>query len=110
VHGNIKWWNENKGYGFVTADDGQDVFVHFSQVTAGLRLEDGMRVKFDVKPGAQGPQATHVGAAAADSDADGARSSAPRPSLSGSADSGTPQERKSTARANREWRMNGWER
>jgi CspA family cold shock protein len=115
VHGNIKWWNEDKGFGFVTADDGQDVFVHFSEVAEGLRLEDDMRVEFDVKPGAKGPQATHVRAVVADSDADGARSSAPRPpqsaprpSPSWSAGSVTEQERKSAARENREWRLKGW--
>ena len=117
VHGNINWWDEQKGYGNLTADDGQYFFVHFTEVPEALRLEEGMRVEYDVKAAANGPHAIHVRAAAADCDADDARFSAPRPpqsapppSPSQSAGSVTEQERKSQARENREWRMKGWSR
>jgi CspA family cold shock protein len=64
--GTVKWFNAEKGYGFISQDDGgADVFVHFSAIDAsGYRsLEENQRVEFDVTQGPKGPQAEHVRAA-----------------------------------------------
>lgn len=61
--GVVKWFSPEKGYGFITPDDGgKDVFVHFSAITgSGYRnLEEGQRVSFDVQDGQKGPQAAEV--------------------------------------------------
>jgi CspA family cold shock protein len=61
--GTIKWFNAEKGYGFIDPDgDSPDVFVHFSAITgSGYRsLEEGQRVEFDVVQGPKGPQAANV--------------------------------------------------
>ena len=61
--GNVKWFNESKGFGFITPDDGsKDVFVHFSAINSeGFRtLAEGQQVTFDVEDGPKGPQATNV--------------------------------------------------
>ncbi len=61
--GNVKWFNESKGFGFITPDDGsKDVFVHFSAISSeGFRtLAEGQQVTFDVEDGPKGPQATNV--------------------------------------------------
>ena len=61
--GTVKWFNPEKGYGFITPEDGSaDVFVHFSAIEgAGYRnLEEGQRVEFDVTQGEKGPQASNV--------------------------------------------------
>jgi CspA family cold shock protein len=61
--GTVKWFNESKGYGFITNDDGsKDVFVHFSAITGdGFRtLTEGQKVTFDVEDGPKGPQASNV--------------------------------------------------
>jgi CspA family cold shock protein len=61
--GTVKWFNAEKGFGFIAPDGGgQDVFVHFSAITGtGYRtLEDGQRVEYDVKQGAKGPEASNV--------------------------------------------------
>ena len=61
--GIVKWFNNAKGYGFVTPDDGeQDVFVHFSAIQAeGFKvLAEGQAVNFNVEDGPKGPQATNV--------------------------------------------------
>ncbi len=61
--GNVKWFNESKGFGFITPDDGsKDVFVHFSAIASdGFRtLAEGQQVSFDVEDGPKGPQATNV--------------------------------------------------
>jgi CspA family cold shock protein len=61
--GNVKWFNESKGFGFITPDDGsKDVFVHFSAINSeGFRtLAEGQQVTFDVEDGPKGPQASNV--------------------------------------------------
>ena len=61
--GVVKWFSSEKGYGFITPDDGgKDLFVHFSSITgSGFRnLEEGQRVSFDVQDGQKGPQAAEV--------------------------------------------------
>jgi CspA family cold shock protein len=63
AQGTVKWFNSDKGYGFIAQDDGQaDVFVHFSEIAgAGFRnLEEGQRVEFEIGQGNKGPQATAV--------------------------------------------------
>jgi cold shock protein len=65
--GTVKWFNSEKGYGFITQDDGgPDVFVHFSAIAGeGFRnLEEGQKVEFDVTAGQKGPQAANVRAQA----------------------------------------------
>jgi len=61
-NGTVKWFNAEKGFGFITADDGQDVFVHYSAIQmSGYRvLEEGQPVSFEVGTGAKGPQAEVV--------------------------------------------------
>lgn len=60
--GKVKWFNPEKGYGFIAGDDGRDVFVHYSaiQMEGFKTLEEGQRVEFDVIEGARGPQAANV--------------------------------------------------
>lgn len=61
--GTVKWFNESKGFGFITPSDGSaDVFVHFSSIQSdGFRtLAEGQSVSFDVEQGPKGPQATKV--------------------------------------------------
>ena len=60
--GTIKWFSDQKGYGFITRDSGEDVFVHHSAiVAAGFRsLAEGDRVEFTVEPGQKGPAAANV--------------------------------------------------
>jgi CspA family cold shock protein len=60
--GTIKWFNAEKGYGFIARDEGPDVFVHYSAITGtGYRsLEEGQRVEFDLKQGTKGPEAANV--------------------------------------------------
>ena len=62
AQGTVKWFNGDKGYGFIAQDGGADVFVHYSEIQgAGFRnLEEGQRVEFEVGQGAKGPQATAV--------------------------------------------------
>ncbi|MDO4620099.1 MAG: cold shock domain-containing protein [Lachnospiraceae bacterium] len=60
--GTVKWFNAEKGYGFITGEDGKDVFVHFSKIQGdGYRtLDEGQAVTFDVEQGTRGPQAANV--------------------------------------------------
>ena len=62
AHGKVKWFNENKGYGFIEQEDGADVFVHFSAINEeGFKtLSEGEEVEFDVTEGEKGPQAANV--------------------------------------------------
>jgi len=60
--GTVKWFNGEKGYGFIAVDDGADVFVHYSAIDMdGYKsLQEGQRVEFEVGTGAKGPQAESV--------------------------------------------------
>jgi CspA family cold shock protein len=62
AQGTVKWFNAEKGYGFIAEDGGPDVFVHYSAIDAtGYRsLEEGDRVEFEVSQGQKGPQADAV--------------------------------------------------
>ncbi|SHK12349.1 cold shock domain-containing protein [Desulforamulus aeronauticus] len=62
MQGKVKWFNANKGYGFIESESGTDVFVHYSAIqTEGYRtLEEGQPVEFDVVEGTRGPQAANV--------------------------------------------------
>jgi len=63
--GTVKWFNESKGFGFISQDDGgKDVFVHFSAITGdGFKtLAEGQKVSYEVQDGPKGPQATNVAA------------------------------------------------
>jgi cold shock protein len=60
--GTVKWFNEKKGFGFITEEGGTDVFVHFSSIkNDGFKtLEEGDKVTFDISNGPKGPQASNV--------------------------------------------------
>lgn len=60
--GTVKFFNAEKGYGFISRDEGDDVFVHYSNIQgSGYRsLDDGQRVEFDVAPGRKGEEAQNV--------------------------------------------------
>ena len=60
--GTVKWFNAEKGYGFITVEGGEDIFVHFSAIqTEGFKtLEEGQRVSFDITEGNRGAQAANV--------------------------------------------------
>lgn len=60
--GKVKWFNAEKGFGFIEGEDGKDVFVHFSAITMdGYKtLDEGVAVEFDVIEGVKGPQAVDV--------------------------------------------------
>lgn len=62
ARGKVKWFNASKGYGFISQDDGSDVFIHFSAIQGdGFKtLDEGQEVEFDVVKGAKGPQAANV--------------------------------------------------
>jgi CspA family cold shock protein len=62
LQGKVKWFNANKGYGFIEAETGADVFVHYSAIQSdGYRtLEEGQSVEFEIVDGARGPQAANV--------------------------------------------------
>ncbi len=62
AQGSVKWFNSEKGYGFIAVDDGADVFVHYSAIQMdGYRsLEEGQRVEFEISEGQKGPQADSV--------------------------------------------------
>ena len=62
AQGTVKWFNNEKGYGFIAVDGGQDVFVHYSAIqTDGYKsLEENQRVEFEVAQGPKGPQADNV--------------------------------------------------
>jgi CspA family cold shock protein len=60
--GRVKWFNEKKGYGFISSDEGEDTFVHYSEIKGnGFRtLYEGQEVRFEIVKGRKGPQAANV--------------------------------------------------
>lgn len=62
MNGTVKWFNADKGFGFITGDDGVDVFAHFSQIQVdGFKtLEEGQKVSFEIAQGPKGPQAENI--------------------------------------------------
>ena len=62
MKGTVKWFNNQKGYGFISDENGKDVLVHYSGLAGdGFKsLDEGQKVEFDVQDGAKGPQAVNV--------------------------------------------------
>jgi CspA family cold shock protein len=62
MKGTVKWFNDSKGFGFITAEDGSDVFVHHTSIVGnGFKsLAEGEQVTFDVEKGPKGPKAVNV--------------------------------------------------
>ena len=62
MQGKVKWFNAEKGYGFIESEQGGDVFVHFSAIqTDGFKtLDEGQKVTFEVEEGPRGPQAVNI--------------------------------------------------
>jgi CspA family cold shock protein len=60
--GTVKWFNNEKGYGFIATEEGNDVFVHFSAIegTGYRTLEEGQKVEFEIGPGRKGDEARNV--------------------------------------------------
>jgi CspA family cold shock protein len=60
--GTVKWFNSEKGFGFITGEDGNDAFAHFSQINSeGYKsLDEGQKVSYDVVKGPKGPQAENI--------------------------------------------------
>jgi cold shock protein len=60
--GTVKWFNSEKGFGFISGEDGKDIFAHFSQIKLeGYKsLQEGQKVSFDVTNGQKGPQAENI--------------------------------------------------
>ncbi|MGL4392872.1 MAG: cold-shock protein [Fusobacteriaceae bacterium] len=62
MKGTVKWFNQEKGFGFITGEDGKDVFAHFSEIQKeGYKtLNEGEEVTFELSQGQKGPQATNI--------------------------------------------------
>ena len=62
TRGTVKWFNGDKGYGFITPDEGPDLFVHYSEIQGGgyRTLEEGSKVEFEITEGKKGKQASAV--------------------------------------------------
>ncbi len=62
INGTVKWFNESKGYGFISREDGTDVFVHYSSIDGGgfKTLLEGDAVSFEIEDGGKGPKAINV--------------------------------------------------
>ncbi|HFI0236088.1 TPA: cold-shock protein [Streptococcus suis] len=62
AQGTVKWFNAEKGFGFISQENGPDVFAHFSEIQSnGFKsLDEGQKVTFDVTQGQRGPQATNI--------------------------------------------------
>ncbi|MEE9581577.1 MAG: cold shock domain-containing protein [Acidimicrobiia bacterium] len=58
--GKVKFFNEDKGFGFITSPDGDDVFVHVSNILGGNTLKEGQSVTYETAPGRKGPEAVNV--------------------------------------------------
>lgn len=58
--GKVKFFNEDKGFGFITSPDGDDVFVHVSNISSGNTLKEGQSVTYETAPGRKGPEAVNV--------------------------------------------------
>ena len=58
--GTVKWFDANKGYGFIAQESGDDVFVHVSAIQGDGSLEEGQAVEFDIAQGRKGPEAANV--------------------------------------------------
>ena len=73
ARGVVKWFDQRKGFGFITDADGNDLFVHYTNVNPATRqqLVDGQPVTFEVTPGEKGPMAVKVDVVVSDADPDG---------------------------------------
>jgi CspA family cold shock protein len=60
MEGTVKWYNPRKGYGFISGEDGKDVFVHRSSIPEGIYLNEGDKVDYQLEDSERGPQATNV--------------------------------------------------
>lgn len=60
MNGTVKFFNNNKGFGFIAAEDGKEYFVHISGISEGVELRDDDSVTFDVEDGDRGPKAVNV--------------------------------------------------
>ena len=62
MKGTVKWFNDEKGFGFITGEDGKDVFAHFTQIQKDgfKKLAEGEEVTFDITKGDKGPQASNI--------------------------------------------------
>ncbi len=62
INGTVKWFNESKGYGFISREDGSDVFVHYASIDGGgfKTLMEGDAVNFEIEDGSKGPKAINV--------------------------------------------------
>ncbi|MDU0408421.1 Cold shock-like protein CspLA [Lactococcus lactis] len=62
ANGTVKWFNADKGFGFITSEEGKDLFAHFSSIQSdGFKsLDEGQKVEFDVEEGQRGPQAVNI--------------------------------------------------
>ncbi|MFH0925534.1 MAG: cold-shock protein [bacterium] len=62
TQGTVKWFNSQKGYGFISPESGEDVFVHHTSIKGSgyKKLEDGQKVQFDIEKGSKGYQAVNV--------------------------------------------------
>ncbi|MCJ2534400.1 MAG: cold shock domain-containing protein [Candidatus Thermoplasmatota archaeon] len=60
MEGTVKWYNPRKGYGFISGEDGKDVFVHRSSIPEGTYLNEGDKVDYQLEDSERGPQATNV--------------------------------------------------
>ena len=62
ANGTVKWFNADKGFGFITSEEGKDLFAHFSSIQSDVfkSLDEGQKVEFDVEEGQRGPQAVNI--------------------------------------------------
>jgi len=60
MNGKVKWYHPKKGYGFITTDDGKDVFVHYTAIPNGVYLHEGDEVEFEIEEGEKGSKAVDL--------------------------------------------------